>query len=67
MDKIKAWFKEYTDELLYKVQWPTLEDLQSSTVTVLVASFILAIIIFAIDFVFSFSMDSLYSLAGSAQ
>jgi preprotein translocase subunit SecE len=61
MENIRALFKEYSDELLYKVQWPTLENLQSSTVTVLIASLIIALIIFAMDAVFQVTMDGLYS------
>ncbi|MEZ4851903.1 MAG: preprotein translocase subunit SecE [Bacteroidia bacterium] len=53
MENIRALFKEYSDELLYKVQWPTLENLQSSTVTVLIASLMIALIIFAMDAVFN--------------
>ncbi|WNJ16919.1 preprotein translocase subunit SecE [Pontibacter sp. G13] len=52
MEKLKATFQEYSDELLHKVQWPTLEELQSSTVTVLIASFMIALTIFVMDFVF---------------
>lgn len=62
MNKIKTLFKEYSDELLYKVQWPSLEELQSSTVTVLIASLIIAIIIFVMDFVFNTVMNGLYGL-----
>ena len=62
MDKLKVRFKEYTDELLYKVQWPSLEDLQSSTVTVLIASIIIALAIFLMDVVFKFGMEGLYGL-----
>lgn len=62
MDKLRVLFKEYTDELLYKVQWPSLEELQSSTVTVLVASLIIAILIFVMDFVFSRGMGGLYAI-----
>lgn len=62
MENIKALFKEYTDELLYKVQWPTLEELQSSTVTVLIASILIAVIIWGMDVVFNLGMDGLYSL-----
>ncbi|MCB0853218.1 MAG: preprotein translocase subunit SecE [Bacteroidetes bacterium] len=62
MENIRALFKEYSDELLYKVQWPTFENLQSSTVTVLIASLMIALIIFAMDAVFQFGMDGLYSL-----
>ena len=62
MERLKAWFKNVMDELLYKVQWPSLEDLQSSTVTVLIASIIIALIIFAMDFVFNQGMGGLYAL-----
>ena len=62
MNRIKAAFKEYSDELLYKVQWPSLEELQSQTVTVLIASIIIALIIFLMDFVFNNTMGGLYSL-----
>ena len=50
------------DELLYKVQWPSLEDLQTSTVTVLIASLIIAIIIFVMDLAFNNMMNFLYSI-----
>ncbi|GAB4414557.1 MAG: hypothetical protein OHK0039_22450 [Bacteroidia bacterium] len=65
MEKLRAIFKEYLDELLYKVQWPTLEELQASTVTVLVASIIIAVIIAIMDTVFNSSMTGLYSLFNS--
>lgn len=62
MEKLRATFKDYVDELLYKVQWPSLDDLQSSTVTVLIASLIIALLIFIMDFAFNNVMDGLYSL-----
>jgi preprotein translocase subunit SecE len=62
MEKIRAQFNAYTEELLYKVQWPSLEDLQSSTVTVLIASVLIALAIGLMDIVFKTSMDGLYSL-----
>ncbi len=49
MNKLRAFFKDYLEELLYKVQWPSFEDLQSSTITVLIASMIIALIIFVMD------------------
>lgn len=54
--------QEYTDELLYKVQWSTLEELQSSTITVFVACIILAIIIFLMDLVFGSVLGAFYNL-----
>ncbi len=62
MEKLRATFKDYVDELLYKVQWPSLDDLQSSTVTVLITSLIIALIIFIMDLAFNNVMDGLYSL-----
>jgi len=65
MEKLRGLFKEYSDELLYKVQWPSLQELQSSTVTVLIASIMIALAIAAMDFVFSSAMGGLYSLFNS--
>jgi len=62
MDRIKSWFQTYSDELLYKVQWPTIPELQSSTITVLVASLLIALAIFAMDAVASNVMSLLYGL-----
>ncbi|MEO0468955.1 MAG: preprotein translocase subunit SecE [Bacteroidota bacterium] len=65
MERLRATFKEYLDELVYKVQWPSLEELQSSTVTVLVASVIIALIIFLMDLAFNQGMGGLYSIFNS--
>jgi|NOAtaT_5_FD_contig_41_250651_length_837_multi_2_in_0_out_0_2 preprotein translocase subunit SecE len=62
MEKLRSFFKEYSEELLYKVQWPTLEELQSSTVTVFVASLMIALVVALMDFVFSNGLDYVYSL-----
>ncbi|TAE48147.1 MAG: preprotein translocase subunit SecE [Bacteroidetes bacterium] len=62
MEKLRTLFKEYADELLYKVQWPSIEELQSSTVTVLIASIMIALVVFGMDFVFNSAMKGLYSL-----
>ena len=62
MDKLKAWFSTYSDELLYKVQWPSIPELQSSTITVLVASLLIALAIFLMDFASSNILDLLYGL-----
>ena len=41
--------KESYNELVHKVTWPTFPQLQSSTVVVMVASVIFAIIVLAMD------------------
>lgn len=62
MEKLRAFFSEYSDELLHKVQWPSWEELQNQTVTVLIASVIIAVVIFLMDFSFSKIMGALYAL-----
>lgn len=62
MEKLRTLFKDYSDELLYKVEWPTLEELQSSTVTIFVACLILALVIFLMDLVFGTALGELYKL-----
>ncbi|NUO01457.1 MAG: preprotein translocase subunit SecE [Saprospiraceae bacterium] len=49
MEKIKLYLQESYNELLHKVTWPTWANLQSSTIVVLVASLILALIILGMD------------------
>jgi preprotein translocase subunit SecE len=60
--RIKTYFQEAFTELVYKVSWPTWAELQSSAVVVMVASFIIAMIIFGMDFVFENFMEVVYSL-----
>jgi preprotein translocase subunit SecE len=62
MHRLIAWFQTYSDELLYKVQWPSVPELQSSTITVLVASLLIAFVIFVMDLVSSNVMSLLYGL-----
>ena len=62
MNKIRAFFQSYADELLEKVHWPSIPELQSSTITVLVASFMIAVVIAVMDLAFSNIMKFLYGL-----
>ncbi|MCW8898076.1 MAG: preprotein translocase subunit SecE [Flavobacteriales bacterium] len=62
MAKIGNYIKESTDELLNKVSWPTWSELQSSSVIVLIASVIFALIIFVMDSTFSRLMKEIYKL-----
>ncbi len=57
-DNIKA---SYT-ELVYKVSWPTRKELTNSAVLVLIASLILALIVWFIDFCFESLMTFIYGL-----
>ena len=49
MNTIRTWFGEVYDEMMNKVSWPTAEELQESTVIVLIAAIILAVCISIID------------------
>ena len=49
---VKAYLEDTYNELRYKVSWPTWSELQSSAIVVLVASVIIALIIFVMDYVF---------------
>jgi preprotein translocase subunit SecE len=49
MNSIRTWFGEVYDEMMNKVSWPTAEELQESTVIVLVAAILLAVCVGIID------------------
>ena len=49
-------------ELTKKVTWPTWDKLQSSALLVMVATVILALVLFVIDFVFEHLMTLIYTL-----
>ncbi len=60
--KIKRYFQEAFTELVHKVSWPTTAELQNSAVVVMIASFIIAMIVFGMDFVFENFMEAVYSI-----
>jgi len=59
--RISDYIKESYNELVYKVSWPTQQELSSSTIVVMSASLILSIVIFAIDFSFESVVKFFYS------
>ena len=61
MKKIINYIKESYNELVHKVSWPTRQELSSSTVVVMTASLIMALVIFAIDFSFESIVKFFYS------
>ncbi len=61
MKKIIEYFKNSYNELVYKVSWPTRAELSSSAVIVLFASVIIAIVVFAVDFVFEHAIRFVYN------
>ncbi len=63
MESIKQYLIESYNELVTKVTWPNWEQLQSTSVVVIVASLILALIIFLMDLVSKGLLDGvIYNL-----
>lgn len=60
--KIGTYAKESFNELVHKTTWPTWKELQNSALIVMVASIIIALVIFFMDFVFKNLMDFIYRL-----
>ena len=50
MRRIIYYFQEAFQELVHKVTWPTWKELQSSAIVVIVATIIISLIIFVMDY-----------------
>jgi len=62
MKKFVAYLKDVFSELTQKVSWPKWADLQQSAVIVMVASIIIALVVFLLDLAFSGVMKFLYGI-----
>ena len=62
MKKIVQYVKDSYNELVYKVSWPTRAELTSSAIIVLIASIIMAAIVFGIDSLFEWALKLFYGL-----
>ena len=58
--RIQNYFKEVYTELVVKTSWTTWAELQSSAIIVMVASLIIAIIIFGMDYSFENILKLVY-------
>jgi len=61
-EKLTQYFKDSYQELMYKVTWPTMAELQSSTAVVFVASLIIALMIALMDQITRLSLEGFYGL-----
>ena len=59
------YIKESYKELVEKVSWPTFAQLQSSTIVVMVASLIFALVVLVLDISFENLMKGIYSFLGN--
>ncbi|MCQ2319792.1 MAG: preprotein translocase subunit SecE [Bacteroidales bacterium] len=60
--KIVNYIKECYTELKDKVSWPTWKELQSSVIVVSIASLIIALVVFLMDFSFQHLLEAFYKL-----
>ena len=60
MASVRGYIEDTVDELKNKVSWPTWNELQSSAIVVLIATMIIAMLIFFMDVAFSSAMKFLY-------
>ena len=59
------YIKESYKELVEKVSWPTFAQLPSSTIVVMVASLIFALVVLVMDISFENLMKGIYSFLGN--
>jgi preprotein translocase subunit SecE len=62
MSKLTEYFKASYDELVNKVTWPTWGELQESSIIVMIASLIIALIIYVVDIAGSGALGFFYQL-----
>ncbi|MBR4969011.1 MAG: preprotein translocase subunit SecE [Alistipes sp.] len=60
-----GYIKDSYKELVEKVSWPSFSSLQSSTLVVMVASLIFALIVLAMDMSFDGLMSAIYKFLGN--
>ncbi len=59
--KLINYFKESYQELVHKTSWPTRQELTNSAVVVLIASLVIALVVWAMDFCFEHLMTFIYT------
>ncbi len=59
------YIKESYNELVNKVAWPSFSQLQSTTIVVMVASLVFALVVLAMDITFENMMAVIYKTLGN--
>lgn len=62
MAKFGTYIQEAYDELIHKVSWPSWDELQQTTIIVLVSLALITLLIFGMDIAADKVMTMLYSL-----
>ena len=61
MNKVSTYFRDSYKELLEKVTWPSWNELQQSTVIVLVATLVITFLVYVMDIFSSATLKLIYS------
>jgi preprotein translocase subunit SecE len=64
MAKLGTYVQEAYDELVHKVTWPSWDELQQTTIIVLVSLIITTLVIFGMDFVGENVLKFIYDILG---
>lgn len=64
MSRFGSYIQEAYDELVHKVSWPSWDELQQTTIIVLVALLLFTLAIFGMDFVAEKVLTFLYDMLG---
>jgi len=62
IERIRQYFNLTRDELVNKVSWPTWSELRESTAIVLIASFMIALVIYIMDIGIGTVLTQFYKL-----
>ncbi len=60
MNKITSYFKDVQNELVNKTSWPSWSELTNSAIVVMIASLIIAGVVFAMDYSFDNILEKVY-------
>lgn len=64
MSKIGSYIQEAYDELLHKVSWPSWDELQQTTMIVMVALLLVTAIVYGMDLGIKAVLTFIYNLLG---
>lgn len=60
MNKVSNYFRDSYKELLEKVTWPSWQQLQQSTMIVIVATLLITALVYVMDFVAAGGLNFIY-------
>jgi preprotein translocase subunit SecE len=62
MNKVTTYFRESYKELMEKVTWPTWNQLQQSTMIVIVATLVITALVWVMDFATNGALKFIYNI-----